>query len=420
MSRLYRSEAIKARHTNWLGDIILVRPLSFTYLTICMLLFAGTIVAFMMWGSYTKRSTVMGQLIPDTGLLRIYVPQPGIVLQKFVVEGQRVRRGDVLYILSSERHSSTQGDIQATISSQVEVRQQSLREELNKTRALQGDEHQALSRSVRGISDEVAKVKSQIEGQKNRVKLAVDSISRYQGLLQQEYISREQVQQKEEDLLDQSNRLQSLEREYIRLARELATQQNELATLSLRQQNQLAQLERSITSTSQELTESEAKRRLVISAPQAGVATAVSAQIGQAVDSSKPLVSVVPTDARLQAHLYAPSKAIGFIKPGDKVLLRYQSFPYEKFGHAQGHVLSVSKTALPASEAGGTGDLPSAGSFSEPLYRITVGLEKQTVKAYGKPEPLQAGMTLSADVLQESRRLYEWVLEPLYSLTGKL
>jgi membrane fusion protein len=57
---------------------------------------------------------------------------------------------------------------------------------------------------------------------------------------------------------------------------------------------------------------------------------------------------------------------------------------------------------------------------SEPLYRITVNLAAQAVTAYGQPQMLQAGMSLDADILQERRRLYEWVLEPLYSLTGKL
>jgi membrane fusion protein len=61
-----------------------------------------------------------------------------------------------------------------------------------------------------------------------------------------------------------------------------------------------------------------------------------------------------------------------------------------------------------------------ANADSEPLYRITVQLSAQTVTAYGMSRALQAGMLVDADVLQEKRHLYEWVLEPLYSLTGKL
>lgn len=197
-----------------------------------------------------------------------------------------------------------------------------------------------------------------------------------------------------------------------------ASQQADLASLPLRQQNQLAQIDRMLTGVGQELTESEARRRLIITAPEAGLVTAVIAELGQAVDTSKPLVSVIPRGATLQAQLYAPSKAVGFIKPGDAVLLRYQAYPYQKFGHAKGTVASVSKTALPGSEL--TGVSNSSDSNTEPLYRITVNLTQQVVSAYGKPQSLQAGMLLDADVLQETRHLYEWVLEPLYSLTGKL
>ncbi|MFI8040681.1 HlyD family secretion protein, partial [Acinetobacter baumannii] len=42
------------------------------------------------------------------------------------------------------------------------------------------------------------------------------------------------------------------------------------------------------------------------------------------------------------------------------------------------------------------------------------------VKAYGKDMPLQVGMTLEGDIMHEKRKLYEWVLEPLFSITGKL
>ncbi len=320
------------------------------------------------------------------------------------------------------RAGSTQGNTQAVISSQVEARQQSLRDEKEKTRLLQNEERDALVKKITGLQAEMAKLDSQIEGQRSRVKLAEETFGRYQGLLAQDYISKEQLQQKQEDLLDQRNRLQSLERDRISVGRELTSQQNDLASLALKHQNQLAQIDRNIASMGQELTESEAKRRLVITASETGTATAVVAEIGQSVDTSKPLVSIVPQGSTLQAQLYAPSKAIGFIKPGDEVLLRYQAYPYQKFGHARGKVAAVSKTALPAAELSAIGGLAgnSAGGSTEPLYRITVGLSSQTINAYGKPQPLQAGMLLEADVLQDTRRLYEWVLEPLYSLTGKL
>ncbi len=417
MSTLFRPAAIAAKQTNWLGEIVLIRPLSFIFLTAFAAVLAAIVVLFLCWGTYTKRSTASGQLVPDAGLVKVYVQQPGVVLEKRVVEGRHVRRGEVLYVLSSERQGN-QGEVQAGISRQVQSRQHSLQDELGKTRLLQQEEREALVHKIDGLQAEAAKLDGQIDGQRSRVKLAEDTLARYQGLLAQDFIAREQVQQRQEELLDQRARLQGLERERIAVGRELSAQRNELSGLSLKHQNQLAAIERSIAGTSQELAESEAKRSLLVTAPEGGTVTAGVAEVGQTVEPGKPLISVVPVGARMQAHLYAPSRAMGFVKPGDAVLLRYQAYPYQKFGHARGRVLQVARTALPSQElAGVAGSQPGGG---EPVYRITVELARQSIRAYGKPQPLQAGMLLEADVLQDTRRLYEWVLEPLYSLTGKL
>jgi membrane fusion protein len=193
--QLYRSAALNARQVRWLGDIVLVRPLGFSFLTAIAGILAFIVIAFLAWGTYTKRSTVSGQLLPDSGLVKVYVPQPGIVLEKRVTEGQHVNQGDVLYVLSSDRQSSTQGNTQAAISSQVEARQQSLRDELEKTRLLQKEEREALVKKIAGQQAELSKLDGQIDVQRRRVKLAEETLARYQSLLEQDYISKEQWQQ---------------------------------------------------------------------------------------------------------------------------------------------------------------------------------------------------------------------------------
>lgn len=415
--QLYRTEALNARQVKWLGEIVLIRPISFSFLCALAGAMALTVLVFLCIGTYTKRTTVSGQLVPDLGLVKVYVPQYGIVVKKNVVEGQVVKRGDVLYVLSSERYSDTQGSVQATISRQVDARRTSLQQALDKTRRLNEEERVALLNRISGLESELAKIDSQIEGQAGRVKLAEDAVVRMRDLAAQHFISKEQLQQRQADLLDQRARLQSLERDRISVGRDLTSQKNDLVAMPLRHQNVLAQIERDVASLAQELTESEAKRRLEITAPESGIATAVTAEVGQTAESGKPLVSIVPAGASMQAYLYAPSRAIGFVKPGDRVQMRYQAFPYQKFGQAQGTVAFVAKVALSGNELAGLSQQANGG---EPLYRITVDLSAQTVRAYGRQQTLQAGMLLDADILQEKRRLYEWVLEPLYTLSGKL
>lgn len=414
---LFREEALSASRVQWLGEIILIRPLTSRILTAVAVVMAALVATLFFFGSYTRHSNVSGQLMSDLGVVKVYPPQAGIVLKKMVSEGQPVHRGDLLYIVSSERQAINRSDIQETISHQVARRQQSLRDELAQTQRVQQDERTALYKKAEALQTELGNVARQLTSQRSRVELAEDAFKRAAQLCEQGFVSKEVKQQKQAELLDQHLRLQALERDEISLGRELLTTRNDMQSLPLRQHNQLAQIERQLANTEQEWTESEAKRRFAVTAPESGIATAVTAEAGQTIDGSRPLVSIVPEGAQLQAHLYAPSRAIGFIRKDDQVLLRYQAFPFQKFGHAHGVVMSISQTAMSANEFSG---VPGAGANTEPLYRITVKLARQTLMAYGKPQPLQAGMLIEADVLQEKRRLYEWVLEPLYSLTGKL
>jgi membrane fusion protein len=152
--------------------------------------------------------------------------------------------------------------------------------------------------------------------------------------------------------------------------------------------------------------------------------TAIHAVPGAKAEAGTPLLTIVPPSTRLEAQLYAPSRDIGFVRAGQRVKLRYQAFPYQRFGHYEGVVVAVSRAALspselPAQLAGLTSVTGvSTGAPTEPVYRITVKLASQTVKAYGEETPLQPGMTLEADVALERRRLFEWVLDPLYAVTG--
>jgi membrane fusion protein len=416
-NHLFRSAVLDNRRSKWLGDVILTRPLSFSVLSISAACCALVVLLFLWLGSYTKRSTVMGQLVPDSGLIKITPQQAGIVSQKLVSEGQQVVQGQVLLVLSSQRRDVDGADTQAAISTRIAERQASLEEELRKTERLQRDGRAALVKNIDGLINELNKIGSQLDGQITRVKLADEAVARAQQLVATNFISREQLQQKQAELLDQYNRQQSLERDQITIQRELAAQRDDLASLPLRAENELAQLRRVINSSIQELTESEAKRSFAITAPESGIVTAIAVERGQVVEPGKPMMSLVPANARLRAELYVPSRAIGFIRAGSPVLLRYQAFPYQKFGHGRGEVSTVSKTTLPIGELNA---LAASHGNGEPLYKITVDLAAQSMRAYGKAELLQAGMLLEADVLQETRRLYEWVLEPLYSITGKI
>lgn len=124
-NRLFRKEAIEAKQVKWVGDIILTRPISFTFLTIVGFGISICIIIFLIFGSFTKRSTVQGQLTPINGLVKVYALESGIISEKKVSEGQKVEQGDILYVISNVRYAP-QGDVQKAIKEQIIIREKSL------------------------------------------------------------------------------------------------------------------------------------------------------------------------------------------------------------------------------------------------------------------------------------------------------
>ena len=418
---LFRKEALENHQSRWLGEVVLIRPLALSVLAALAALFGGLLLLFAFLGEYTRHSTVPGLLLPEGGLIKVYTPRPGEITRKFVTEGHKVRRGEALFALTSERKDSASVGIEPAISAEVQKRRQSLLAEISQTRTLHRQEHLAVRQRAATVQTERMRVVQQIEAQQSRLALAMEAVERHRSLQAQGFVSRAQADERREAQLEHEARLHGLQRELLRVDQDLASLQGDLVALPLKHQNQLAALERALSSAGQEFTESEARREIIIVAPEDGTVTAITATVGQSVDNSRSLATVVPEGTKLLAQLFVPSRGIGFVKPGDPVHLRYQAFPYQKFGHHAAVVREVSKVALAAQEFGAGAGMPASGSSgTEPLYRVVAELAEQEVLAYGRKQPLQPGMVLEADLLQETRRLYEWALEPLFSLSGKL
>jgi len=416
--RLFRDEAVANQRTQLLGQIILVPRMPVLGLSVFAAIMALALVAFLVLGSHTRRVTVSGQLLPVSGLIRVHTPQAGVVLEKRVLDGQVVSRGDVLFVLSSDRVGDGAREIQADIARQLEQRRASLNAEIERSTRVQAQELESLQRRAGSLRAEAQTIAAQIEQQKTRLNLAQDTYQRYKSLAEQDFIAREELMAKEIDLTEQRSRLRGLEREALGAERDLGFVRQEIENTRLRSENLIAQLEREVSATDQQLTEVDARRRVLVTAPETGRATLVSAEVGQMVGENQALVTLVPETGELQARLYAPSSSIGFVQAGDAVLLRYQAFPYQKFGQHEGVVSSVSTSAVNPAELVG---LPTTGlEPGEPVFAIQVALRASTILANGQQRPLQSGMQLEADILQERRKIYEWILEPVFSVTQRL
>ncbi len=120
----------------------------------------------------------------------------------------------------------------------------------------------------------------------------------------------------------------------------------------------------------------------------------------------------------MQIELYATSQNAGFIQVGQNITLRFTAFPYQKFGIQHGKIREISRTTLSSSDLFSVS--PITWKENEGHYRVIVEPEHAYIIAYGKKEILRPGMTLQGDVSLDTRHLWEWATEPLWSLKGKL
>ncbi len=414
---LFRREVLEAKRGSWLGSISLAQPLPLWAMTAFAAGAALAIGLFLTLGSYTRRSTVVGQLVPTRGLATVLAPATGVVTELDSAEGRRVRAGQSLAVVSLPRATVNEGDTAAAMAQRLARRQQGLQDAHRAQGQLLDAQAGGLLAQLDAARRELAQLEQEIATRQGQVRIADETLQRLRQLQADKYVSALQVKQQEAAWLQAVSDVQAMQRQAMTARRSLAQLQQARQELPGQRLASNADFQRDLAALEQEQVETEARGALAVIAPVTGVIATQLVKPGQAVQAGQPLLSLLPGNGMLEAELLVPSRAIGFIEPGDKVLLRYQAYPYQKFGHQQGTVTRISRSALSSGELGA---LIGNAQQGEPFYRITVALARQTVTAYGKAELLKPGMLLEADVLGEKRRLIEWVFEPLFSLKGKV
>lgn len=415
--QLFRREALEAQHANRLGAICLAQPLRLRVLTLAAIAIAAVVALYLVFGSYTRRATVPGRLVPSQGLATVLAPAAGVVGELDVTEGSRVVAGQTVAVIAVPRVTLASGSSSADMESSLRRREEGLQSSGLGQQHLLAAQAEGLRAQLAAARAELAQIQAEAGTREQQFRISSETLARMRQLGDERYVSPAQIRQQEAAALEQLSQLQALQRDAITAGRNIAQLQQALDQIPGQRQAIEAGLQRDLAMLAQERAAMQARGAFVITAPVDGVVAAQIARPGQAVQPGQPLLTVLPGEGKLEAELLVPSRAIGFITPGDKVLLRYQAYPYQKFGHQPGTVTQVSRSALGPGELGA---LLGAAGGGEPLYRVTVALARQQVMAYGKPELLKPGMLLDADVLGERRRLVEWLFEPLYSLHGKL
>lgn len=414
MSRLFREEVFRKREQRLDGEVRIARPPSFIWLAWLIggiVLIAGVGLAI---GDYARKETVMGVIEPEAGVLRVRAPIAGTVNAILVSEGDRVSAGTPLLRLAEQQFVPELGllgesalhDLRERIDriqslldgEQTRFRIQSndleVQHALTERQLLNMDERLALMRSRLAIQEQALKDAERLSRRGHEAARAVES--RREALLS--------LQQDHQALT--SSRLQLEERmKQIRQAIRLAPihHERELDRLHERKEAATAELRRI-----SHLQDAE------IRSPVAGRVSGLTPHVGSQVTPDQTLIRILPRNSSLQVVLYVPTATAGTIAAGQAVRLRFDAFPYERFGIHDGEIIEVGATPLFPGEAEGLPEL------DQPAYRVIVAMDVQSIQGIERTLPLRPGMRVQADIITDRRSLFEWLFDPIYSVQKAL
>ena len=413
MPSLFRKEVIESHRQQLLGDAILSQPLSFSVLALLLVVIVAATIAFISLGSYARKETVQGFFSPDKGIVRVHAPRIGVIGQLHVREGQFVNAGDPLLTLLGE--TVTGGGLNAdreqlkVLGSQMN--EIDIRTTLEKQRR-EASERQ-LAAEIEGLISERSALDQQVSVQRQLLASLKRNYDRISSVVDSGYISIAEYLSKEENLINNKQVLANLLQKQTAIASRVVQKQLALQRVPLESDERLSQLASNQSSLKLRVIDLSSRKSITITAPVAGQVAALQAISGSSVDNRSPLLTVLPLGGRLEAHLFVPTSAVGFVEVGQEVRLLYGAFNYRRFGAHSGVVSEISSAMFSPLDA------KANIVVNEPTYRVTVQISKESVRAYGQRFPLQAGMLLTADIVLEKRSLIEWLLDPLTSLRGR-
>jgi membrane fusion protein len=307
------------------------------------------------------------------------------------------------------------GSTNAAVAAEMRARRAILEREQSQLRELGEQQLEQVRRRVKDLGNELAQVDAAMKLQQVRIKSAKDQLERYRGLAgEKQFVSEALVKQKGDEVTDQEIKLQSLMRQRSQVERDLAMAKLEEPTVEIRTRTQVEQVARQISELQEGLTQVEARTETLIRAPVAGVVTNIAVNNGQSIAADAPLATVLPKGSGMHVELLVPTRAIGFVKPGQDVVLRYDAFPYERFGQYHGRITDIGRNVW------SSGDRVGPVAVKEPVYRVDVALDRQNVSALGQEFSQRPGMLVNADLLLEKRTLFEWIFEPVLKLKERI
>jgi membrane fusion protein len=375
---------------------------------LCLIVFSALLFAANT--TYSRNETVSGWVAPEGGLIRLTARAGGIVEAIQAHEGDSISAATPVVALKLSTDLAT-GDAGKAMDNglSAETKASAAQAMANKAKLEAQVTEMNSRRSL--LLQELIETEGRVKVAEQRQSLAEADVTRSEPLLAKGFLSKSNMDHLKSAVLSAAQDASSTRTAALDLQRQIADLDHEIAAAPADIAAEEAQADAARASLAQRRVTSQTQSTFVAMAPIDGRIVAIPVERGQTVPAGAAVAVMTPKGSALTAELYVPSRAAGFIKSGQAVRLMYQAFPYQTFGAGHGVVTSVSRTVLAPSEIA----IPGL-TVQEPVFRVRVALDRQSVPAYGHDVPLQPGMLLTADVVIDKRSLLQWLLDPLYAV----
>jgi len=357
---------------------------------------------------YAKQDIVQGYLQVQGGDVRLTAPMRASV-ENLVKSGDPVRKGQPLVVLHNVERLV---DGQRPLERQVRIlgakagslqAEGVLDDQLLQARLASLESQKSLSATA------LAQVEAEAATRLQSLELEQRRYARDQQMRAEGFISEPALEQAQTVMLTRQAEAQAAQREVLRARVQLREFDAELAAAHAQARAAQEQLRRQMQDLDQSATEAQRQDALTLTAPQDGRVTALAASFGDTVEAGQLLLKVEPHPAQLQALLLLSAASADRVKPGQRVTLQLEAFPFHVFGLVQAEVTQVESASVLADET----SLRSLGVPSGAVVRQATARIVAVPARMGGAAALHSGMALHAAVEVERKSFLAWMTWPL-------
>lgn len=414
---MFRKEALE--HQKWKSTAVLLSSIPSWLVFLLSFLITASFILYVTLGSYTRRETILGEVVMQPHPIILSASKSGYISERYVEINQPIKKGEPLFKITLDRITDS-GNVGVNSINAIKEQIRKLDRVIELVKANQIETLANLEKQIeknRKIYADTQKYFAEVSKSTEEYRL---TLKKYENLMKKGYSANDEVALQRSRYFDQKSLRNSLQEKLIQQESAIISLENEIESRKTDFQNQIIRYELQQNDLKIRLLEFESVSELIVNAPMDGLVESVSVTVGQVIREGDSLAQMIPANkGEYQLVMWVPNSAISFIKPNDKINIRYEAFPFEKFGQFDGIIKHISTVPASLQELTFYKNIPVADP-NNPLYKITVAISDQKVEYNNTSLAFLSGMKAEATVFLENRKLYEWMLFPLYNLTKNM